>query len=69
MNVWDPLLLYFLVKLLDNDSREAWELKFGSSTVYSTFAQFEDFIVGAMQNLSLNPLLLSTNGKRTKRDY
>ena len=59
MDSWDPLLLHSLIKLLDNETREAWELKLGSSTAYSTFAKFEDFIIGrtrAMQNLSLNSL-------------
>jgi hypothetical protein len=56
---WDPLLLHSLVKLLDNETREAWQLKLGSTTSYSTFAKFKDFIIGktrAMQNLSLNSL-------------
>lgn len=53
---WDPLLLHHLVRLLDSESREAWEVSLGSSTAYPTFAQFEEFLVGrtqALENLGL----------------
>lgn len=53
---WDPLLLHHLVKLLDSESREAWEVTLGSSTDYPTFTQFEEFLVGrtrALENLGL----------------
>lgn len=53
---WDPLLLHHIVKLLDSESREAWEVKLGSSTTYPTFTQFEEFLLGrtrAMENLGL----------------
>lgn len=33
---WDPLLLHLLVKLLDPETREAWEVKLGSSSAYPT---------------------------------
>lgn len=45
------------MKLLDVDSREAWEVKLDSSTACPTFSQFEDFVIGrtqAIQNLFLN---------------
>lgn len=52
---WDPLLLHLLTRLLDPDSREAWEVKLGLSTSYPTYAQFEEFVVGrtrALENLN-----------------
>lgn len=55
--VEDPLLLHMLIKLLDSETREAWEVKLGSSTSYPSFSQFEDFLIGrsrALQNLSLH---------------
>lgn len=55
---WDPLLLYQLVRLLDLDTREAWEVHLGSSAEYPTYAQFEEFLIGrtrAMENLGLAP--------------
>lgn len=56
---WDPLLLHHLVKLLDPESREAWEVKLGSSTTYPTFIQFEKFLIGrtrAMENINLDSI-------------
>lgn len=53
---WDPLLLHLLVRLLEPDTREAWEVKLGSSSVYPTYLQFEEFLVGrtrALENLNL----------------
>lgn len=53
---WDPLLLHHLVKLLDPESREAWEVKLGLSTTYPTYVQFEEFLIGrtrAMENIGL----------------
>lgn len=52
---WDPLLLHILVKLLDSDTREAWELSLGSTMTIPTFVQFENFLVGrtrALENLA-----------------
>lgn len=59
---WDPLLLHLLVRLLDPETREAWEVKLGSSTSYPTYAQFEEFLVArtrTMENLNLHA---STSG-------
>ncbi|XP_077259143.1 uncharacterized protein LOC143895704 [Temnothorax americanus] len=56
VDYWDPILVHLLVKLLDADSREAWEVKLGSTSTFPTFKQFEDFVIGrtqAMQNLVL----------------
>jgi len=53
---WDPLLLHHVVKLLDAESREAWEVKLGPSTTYPTFERFHEFLIGrtrAMENLEL----------------
>ncbi|CAL1678374.1 unnamed protein product [Lasius platythorax] len=74
VNSWDPLLLYHIVKLLDSESREAWEVKLGSSTTYPTFTQFEEFLIGrtrAMENLGLTtpqgtPAIASSGKYRTK---
>lgn len=71
---WDPLLLHHLVKLLDSESREAWEVKLGSSTDYPTFQQFEEFLIGrtrAMENLGITstpgtPVATSSGKYRTK---
>ncbi|XP_011863741.1 PREDICTED: uncharacterized protein LOC105559776 [Vollenhovia emeryi] len=54
---WDPLLLHQLVRLLDSETREAWEVKLGSSGIYPTFLQFEEFLIGrtrALENLGLH---------------
>jgi len=71
---WDPLLLHHLVKLLDPESREAWEVNLGSSTTYPTFLQFEEFLIGrtrAMENLGLviasgTPIAISSGKNRNK---
>lgn len=57
MDAWDSLLLHFLVRRLDPNTREAWEMKHGSSTSYPTFTQFEEFVVGrsrALENLEVS---------------
>ncbi|KYN05933.1 hypothetical protein ALC62_03129 [Cyphomyrmex costatus] len=43
---WDPLLVHQLSRLLDEDTREAWEVKLGSSTAYPTLKEFEEFVTG-----------------------
>lgn len=51
---WDPLLLYQLVRLLDLDTCEAWEVTLGPSSNYPTFSQFEEFLISrtrALENL------------------
>jgi len=69
---WDPLLLHHIVKLLDSESREAWEVKLGSSTHYPTFSQFEEFLIGrtrAMESLGIStgaPAAASSGKHRTK---
>lgn len=45
-NSWDPLLIHQLVRLLDEETRETWELRLGASTIYPTFRQFEEFLIG-----------------------
>ncbi|XP_011880360.1 PREDICTED: uncharacterized protein LOC105568900, partial [Vollenhovia emeryi] len=54
---WDPLLIHQFTRLLDSESREAWEVKLGSSPTFPTFSQFEEFLSGrtrAMENLQPN---------------
>lgn len=48
---WDVLLLHQIVKLLDPESREAWEVKLGPSTSYPTLPAFEEFLIGRTQAL------------------
>lgn len=51
---WGPLLLHQLTRLLDPETREAWEVKLGSSNAYPTISQFEEFLDGrarALENL------------------
>jgi len=54
---WDPLLLHLLVRLLDPETREAWEVNLGSISEYPTYTQFEEFLVArtrALENLHLH---------------
>ncbi|XP_070522381.1 uncharacterized protein [Cardiocondyla obscurior] len=48
---WDPLLLHLLTRLLDPDTREAWEVEIGPSNTYPTMAQFEEFLGGRVRAL------------------
>ncbi|KMQ89768.1 hypothetical protein RF55_10565 [Lasius niger] len=69
---WDPLLLHHIVKLLDSESREAWEIKLGSSTTFPTFTQFEEFLVGrtrALENLNLTTSHGSTTIAASSNKY
>ncbi|CAL1671779.1 unnamed protein product [Lasius platythorax] len=73
VDTWDPLLLHLIVKLLDSESREAWEVKLGSSIAYPTFPQFEGFLIGrtrAMENLGLStshtPVAAAAGNYRSK---
>lgn len=64
VHYWDPALLHIFVKLLDQDTREAWEVNLGSSSNYPTYLQFEDFLIGrtrAMENLQFNASTSTTN--------
>ncbi|XP_036150242.1 uncharacterized protein LOC118648109 [Monomorium pharaonis] len=61
---WDPLLVHYLVKLLDPQSREIWEMKFGSLSTYPTFSQFNEFLLGrirAMENINSATSTLGTS--------
>lgn len=65
---WDPILLHQLVRLLDPDSREAWEVTLGSTTTYPTFKQFEEFLIGrtrAIENLSMHSSTFSAHKDRS----
>lgn len=61
---WDPLLLHLLVRLLDSETREAWEVKLRSSTVYPTYAQFEEFLVERTRALENMDHALATKPQR-----
>jgi len=41
---WDPLLVHQLVRLLDDETREAWEVKLRPSMSYLSLKEFEDFV-------------------------
>lgn len=54
---WDPLLLHSLTRLLDAETREAWEVTLGSSSTCPTYQQFEKFIIArsrALENVDLH---------------
>lgn len=66
---WDPLLRHLLIRLLDTKTRETWELRLGSSVMYPTYSQFEEFITcrtRAMESMT-NPS--STKEQPTKLNY
>jgi len=60
---WDPLLVHQLARLLDQDTREAWEVKLGPTTLYPTLKDFEEFVIGHTRALEC---LASTSGKSVK---
>ncbi|XP_018317370.1 uncharacterized protein [Mycetomoellerius zeteki] len=43
---WDPFLVYLVARLLDADTREAWEVRLDPSMSYPTFKEFEEFLTG-----------------------
>lgn len=61
VDTWDQMLVHHLCRLLDNDIREAWELKLGSTTSYPTFQQFMEFLIG--QSRALETLEAHTSAK------
>jgi len=52
-----------LACLLDQDTREAWEVKLGPSTLYPILKDFEEFVIGRTRALES---LASTSGKSAK---
>jgi len=60
---WDPLLVHQLARLLDQDTREAWEVKLGPATLYPTLREFEEFVIGHARALES---MASTSGKSAK---
>ncbi|XP_011884113.1 PREDICTED: uncharacterized protein LOC105571258 [Vollenhovia emeryi] len=61
---WDPLLLHQFTRLLDSETREAWEVKLGSSPTFPTFAQFEEFLDGRTRALEILQPISVTGSKR-----
>lgn len=52
------MLLHLLVRLLDSETREVWELKINSSTEYPSLDQFQKFLTSrtrAFETLNANP--------------
>ncbi|XP_018377651.1 PREDICTED: uncharacterized protein LOC108770514 [Trachymyrmex cornetzi] len=45
-STWDSFMVYYLARLLDEDTREAWEVKLGPSTSYPALKEFEEFVIG-----------------------
>lgn len=43
---WDPLLVKMLARLLDDETREEWEVQLGPSISYPTLQTFEEFVIG-----------------------
>lgn len=64
---WDSFLVYHLVRLLDNETREAWELKLGSSTDFPTFAIFEEFLNN--RSLAQESLALQNSSSSSGRNF
>lgn len=54
---WNMLLVHLLVRNLDRQPRESWELHLGSSSDYPTFEQPKTLLTGrarALENIELN---------------
>lgn len=64
---WDSFLVYHLARLLDDDTRKAWELKLGSSTVFPTFSLFEEFLMS--RSLAQESLALQSTSLSSGRNY
>lgn len=43
---WGPLLVKMFARLLDDETREEWEVQLGPSTSYPTLQTFEEFVIG-----------------------
>lgn len=69
---WDPLLIHLLIRLLDTETREAWKVTLGPSTVYPTLKQFEEFLVGrirAWESLEAHSTGSSHGKERNPRSF
>lgn len=68
VHYWDPLLLHILMRLLDHETREAWEVQLGSTSAYPTYAQFDEFLVARTRALeNVYPLLPLDQTRRIMR--
>lgn len=45
-STWDPFMVYYLARLLDEDTREEWEVRLGPSTLYPMLKEYEEFVIG-----------------------
>lgn len=63
---WDPILLHQLVRLLDSETREAWEFMLSSSTSYLKFSKFKNFLIGRIRTLESLESFFSFNPSQWK---
>ncbi|KYQ56020.1 hypothetical protein ALC60_05086 [Trachymyrmex zeteki] len=69
-NSWDPFLVYLVARLLDADTREAWEVRLGPSMFYPTFKEFEDFLTGHTRAWeSLTPTLVKPSKEKNRSSW
>ncbi|XP_036144671.1 uncharacterized protein LOC105830767 [Monomorium pharaonis] len=59
---WDILFVHLLEKLLDSESRMAWEMKLGLTTIYPTFSELKEFLFERARVLENIELFASTSG-------
>ncbi|XP_051155785.1 uncharacterized protein LOC127278229 [Leptopilina boulardi] len=64
---WDLVLVHFITRRLDTQTREAWEVKQGSRTTHPTYQQLKEFLTGrarALENMQLNSSQYSQTVKK-----
>ncbi|XP_018405479.1 PREDICTED: uncharacterized protein LOC108781862 [Cyphomyrmex costatus] len=70
ISAWDPFLVYHLAHLLDENTREEWEVKLGPSMSYPTFKEFEDFLIGYTRAWeSLTPVPVKSNKEKNRSSW
>ncbi|KYN50059.1 hypothetical protein ALC62_00087 [Cyphomyrmex costatus] len=70
ISAWDPFLVYHLAHLLDENTREEWEVKLGPSMSYPTFKEFEDFLIGYTRAWeSLTPAPVKSNKEKNRSSW
>ncbi|XP_051169409.1 uncharacterized protein LOC127288606 [Leptopilina boulardi] len=65
---WDLILVHFIIRRLDTQTRESWEVKQGSRTTSPTYKELKDFLTGrarALENMQLNSTQYSQAAKST----
>ncbi|XP_025996900.1 uncharacterized protein LOC113005488 [Solenopsis invicta] len=50
---WDFILVHFITRRLDPETREAWELRQGTATDPATFRELDDFLDGRIRALEV----------------